>query len=231
MTVATPTKTCEILIVDDHPLVRKGLRSVIEENKDYVVVGECSTTTEAIRLFEELRPSLAIIDLTLEDGHGLDLIKKLSAVDDQLPMLAVSMHDENVFAERVLKAGAMGYVHKIRATEEINAAIHRVLNGRIYLSPDVSDQLLRQMTQGHESESGVERLSDRELAVFQLIGQGHTTREIAGKLFLSHKTVETHRERIKKKLHIGNSIHLVKRAVEWVIESDNKTPEPKGPVF
>lgn len=231
MQVAVQSMTCKILIVDDHPLVRKGLRSVIEQNEEYVVVGECSTTSEAIKLFEKLRPNLAIIDLTLEDGHGLDLIKKLAAMDDQLPMLAVSMHDENVFAERVLQAGAMGYVHKIRATEEINSAIRRVLNGRIYLSPDVSDQLLRQMTQGHESESGVEKLSDRELAVFQLIGQGQTTRQIAEKLFLSHKTVETHRERIKKKLHISNSIHLVKRAVEWVLESDNKTPEPKAPIF
>lgn len=223
--------TCEILIVDDHPLVRKGLRSVIEQDPNYVVVGECSTTTEAIQLFQELRPNLAIIDLTLEDGHGLDLIKKLAALDPQLPMLAVSMHDENIFAERVLQAGAMGYVHKIRAIEEINSAIRRVLSGRIYLSPDVSDQLLRQMSNGYETESGVEKLSDRELAVFQLIGQGQTTREIAEKLFLSHKTVETHRERIKKKLHIENSIHLVKRAVEWMMESANPTPTPNGRAF
>lgn len=216
---APDNSTVRILIIDDHPLIRKGLATVIDSVDRFSVCGEVAAASEALRLVLDQKPDLAIVDLTLEDGHGLELIKQIRNSDVETVTLAVSMHDESLFAERVLQAGAMGYVHKARALDEIVSAIEQVLTGRIYLSPEASDRILRQRTKGGEGkhQNSVELLSDRELSVFELIGQGLTTRQIAEKLFLSHKTVETHRERIKKKLGLENSAALVKHAVEWTM--------------
>jgi DNA-binding NarL/FixJ family response regulator len=213
-------QSARILLIDDHPLIRKGLAAVIGAAEELTVCGEASTAAEGLQLLVELNPDLIIVDLTLEDSHGLELMKQARQLRPNLRMLAVSMHDEAVFAERVLQAGAMGYVHKARATDEIVSAIRIVLAGRIYLSPEAADRLLRQVTTGGEvkPQNSVSTLSDRELAVFEMLGKGLTTRQIAEKLFLSHKTIETHRERIKKKLNLNNSAVLVKSAVEWVMQ-------------
>ncbi len=218
-----------ILIIDDHPLVRKGLIAAIRDEPDLEVCGETGTIREALHLIEELGPDLVIIDLMLEDGHGLDLIKQIHEKHESIHMLALSMHDESVFAERVLQAGALGFLHKSRAVDELASAIHRVLTGQVYLSTDASDRLLRKVTRGEPIRAGVDKLSDRELAVFQYIGQGLTTREIADKLDLSHKTVETHRERIKRKLQLDNAAALTKRAVEWNMESATRRQQSDKP--
>lgn len=221
---ATPARV-RILLVDDHPLVRKGLASVISSQADLQVVGEAGAATEAMRLIETERPDLVVIDLTLEDGHGLDLIRQSRQSFPGVRLLAVSMHDEALFAERVLQSGGQGYVHKARAADEIITAIRQILAGQTYLSPELAEQMGRKPRHGSSSveaqqlPSTVGQLSNRELAVFEMIGQGWTTRQIADRLSLSHKTVETHRERIKRKLHLENGPALVKRAVEWIVQS------------
>jgi len=208
-----------VFIVDDHPLVRRGLASLVGDEPQLTICGETGTMDGALLQILEARPDLVIIDLSLRDGHGLDLIKQVHDADSSIKTLALSIHEAAIFAERSLQAGAAGYLNKSCANEELALAIRQILDGRIYLSAPDSDRLLRRVSHGETSSSDVDRLSDRELAVFQRIGEGLTTRQIAEQLPLSHKTVVTHRERIKKKLGLTNSATLMRRAVEWVLRS------------
>lgn len=206
-----------VFIVDDHPLVRRGLVSLVSDEPGLLVCGEIGTMQGALSRILEEQPDLVTVDLPLRDGHGLDLIKQIREETTSIRTLALSIHDASVFAERTLQAGAAGYLNKSCANEELALAIRQVLDGRIYLSAADSERILQRVSKGGTEPKGVDKLSDRELAVFQRIGEGLTTRQIAEQLMLSHKTVETHRERIKKKLGLTNSATLMRRAVEWVL--------------
>lgn len=218
-TLTNPNSDHRVFIVDDHPLLRRGLVSLVTDEPGLLVCGEIGTMQGALSQILQERPDLVIVDLSLKDGHGLDLIKQVRDGNNEIRTLALSIHDASIFAERALQAGAAGYLNKSCANEELAQAIRQVLDGRIYLSAVDSERLLRRVSQGRTSTSDVDKLSDRELAVFQRIGEGLTTRQIAEQLTLSHKTVETHRERIKKKLGLSNSATLMRRAVEWVLRS------------
>lgn len=217
----TSRKTVRILIVDDHPVVRHGLAQLLSDQPDWEVCGEADNPTDAIKAFVELQPDLVVIDISLKNGNGIELIKELKALHPEARMLVSSMHDESLFAERALRAGAMGYINKQEASEKMIEAIQQVLGGRVYLSPRMADRMLHRMIRpGDDVEnSPVDSLSDRELEVFELIGHGLTTRQIAAKLHLSPKTVETYRENIKTKLNLSNGTELTCHAVQWVLEN------------
>ena len=210
-----------ILIVDDHPIVRRGLADLIDQEADLEVCGEASDTAEALRLVESASPDVAVIDMSLKSGHGLELIEQIRLKNDRVKMLVSSMHDELLFAERSLRAGAMGYVPKHEPTEKLVDAIRQVLRGQVYLTPRMSNRLLHCVVGGAAGdENPVKGLSNRELEVFEMIGQGLTTQNIAQKLSLSDKTIETHREKIKRKLNLRNSSELSRSAVQWVLEGE-----------
>ncbi len=223
MSEAIPTMSAparkRILILDDHPIVRRGLCELIHGEPDLELCPEPLESGDVLQLIASEKPDLVLIDISLRNGSGIELIKDIKARDLPVKMLVFSMHDESLFAERVLRAGAMGYVHKEAAVETIVDAIRQVLTGKVYLSEKMTDRVLQRATgNGHVAESPVERLTDRELEVFGLIGQGQTTRQIAGTLHLSVKTIETHREHIKEKLKLVNGTELTRYAVEWAIE-------------
>lgn len=217
-------KTTEILLVDDHPIVRRGVAQLISDQPDFHVAGEAEDPVEALRLFEALQPDLTIVDLTLRQGSGINLIKQIKARNPHAKILVLSMHAEFLFAEHALRVGALGYVNKQEATEKLIDAIRQVLSGRIYASEPIADRLLhhaanRSASNHRDAELSIgDTLSDRELEVLRLIGQGQTTRQIANNLHLSPKTVETHRENLKKKLNLKNATELTCRAVVWVLE-------------
>lgn len=209
-----------VLIVDDHPIVRRGLAELIATRPDLEVCGEAAEIPEALRLVEATRPDVAIVDLTLKGGHGLELIEEIKARHGRVKMLVSSMHDETLFAERALRAGAAGYIGKQEAPERIIEALHKVLRGEICLSPRMANRLLHRVASGEALERNpIEGLSDRELQVFEMIGQGQTTKQIAQSLQLSHKTIEAHREKIKAKLNLKNSSELSRHATQWVLEN------------
>lgn len=209
-----------VLIVDDHPVVRQGLRMMIDGEHDLRVCGEANGMTEALALYVELKPQVVIADISLDDGSGLELVKELMYQNEELKILICSMHDESLFAERALRAGARGFINKEEATDKLIEAIHQVARGHVYFSSEMTSRLLcRQAGHAKEPEkSAIETLSDRELEVFEQIGQGITTRQIAEKLHLSPKTVETYRENIKHKLNLSNATELTQHAVQWVLE-------------
>jgi len=217
----TPRIKSKILIVDDHALVRRGLSGLIGHEPDLEVCGEAATPAEALALFDGRRPDLVVVDLSLQQGHGLDLIRQLKARDEQLRILVLSMHDESLFAERALRSGAQGYINKQEATDKVVYAIRQVLAGRVYLSGAMTERMLQRATSNEPltPQSPSERLSDRELTVFQMIGEGVATRVIAERLKLSIKTVETYREHIKSKLGLKNSAELSRHAAQWVLEN------------
>jgi DNA-binding NarL/FixJ family response regulator len=210
---------CRILLVDDHPLVRRGLAEVIAAEPDMEVAGEASDVDEAMHLVESLRPQVVVLDVSLRNSSGIELIEKVKAFDESIRMVVSSMHDEMLFAERALRAGAMGYVSKQEPIEKVIAAVRQILKGDVYLSPRMSNRLLQATVGGDPlDQDPIRTLSNRELEVFQLIGQGLTTRQIAERLELSPKTVETHREKIKAKLNLANSVELARQAVQWVLQ-------------
>jgi len=216
------TKTIvKILIVDDHPIVREGLAARISRQPDLKVCGEAEDVLGALELVKTAHPDLVIVDLSLKTGQGLDLIKKIKARHPDTKMLVSSMYDETLYAERSLRAGALGYINKQEVSEKIIDAIRQVLGGKIYLSPPMTERLLQRAVGSPEElpRSAVETLTDRELEVFKMIGKGMTTRHIANDLHLSVKTVETHRENIKSKLSLPNSAELSREAVQWVMEN------------
>lgn len=213
-------ETTRILIVDDHPVVRQGLRMMIESESDLVICGEADGLSQAMQQFHATSPDVVIADISLQNGSGLELIKELTAHDEDLKILVCSMHEESLFAERALHAGAKGYISKDEATDKLIVAIRRVVEGRVYLSDQMTNRMLtRQVGAGDEQpKSAIETLSDRELEVFEQIGHGVTTRQIAENLHLSPKTVETYRENIKHKLNLANATELTQHAVQWVLE-------------
>jgi DNA-binding NarL/FixJ family response regulator len=208
----------KILIVDDHPLVRTGLAQLISDCPDLEVCGEAADMAEALKQIDASSPDLAIIDLSLAGGSGLDLIEHIKSRDRDILMLVASMHDETLYAERVLAAGARGYINKQEAQESIIQAIRQVLNGKVYLSQHMTERLLSGMVDAIGEKRDIDSLSNRELQVFELIGQGVTTSQMAEQLNLSVKTIETHQAHIKKKLGLGSAHELNQRAIRWVMD-------------
>jgi DNA-binding NarL/FixJ family response regulator len=224
MTATTKSDTAaatRILIVDDHPLVREGLIGLLAAQSDFVVCGEAAGVAEARELVLSTKPDVVIIDLTLSDGTGLELIKDLRAKCPDIRLLVLSMHDESLYAERALRAGAVGYVNKHEASRTIVQAVRTILAGKLYLSPNMTELVVqRAFVAGADlSRPAVDRLTEREREVFELIGQGLSSRQIAVKLDVSPKTVETHREHIKEKLELTTSTELTRYAVQWVLEN------------
>lgn len=208
-----------IYIVEDHPVMRRGYASLLEQEMDLEICGETGSADEARQQIPSLTPDLVILDLSLEAGSGLDLIKHLRAEYPDLPILVVSMHDETLYAERVLQAGARGYLMKSEAYPEVINAIRRILDGGIFLSQQLSTQLLLRFsgtTSSNAMPNPLDQLSDRELEVFEYMGRGLTTREIAEKLVLSPKTIDSYRTRVKEKLSVDSNAELRRRAVVWV---------------
>jgi DNA-binding NarL/FixJ family response regulator len=211
-----PTK---VLIVDDHPLVRRGMTQLINDEPDLQVCGDAEDAATAMAQVESKRPDLVVVDISLKAGHGIELIKEIKTFDERIKMLVSSMHDEALYAERALRAGASGYINKQETPENVVAAIRVVLDGRVYLSPRMTHHMLHRVVDPGTSEQlPVDALSDRELEVFEMIGHGKTTRGIADSLDLSVKTVETYRENIKNKFNLKNSSELTCYAVRWVVE-------------
>ena len=211
-----------LLLVDDHPVVRQGLARVIDEEPDLEVCGEAEDAEEALDRIEELSPDLVVVDLSLKGTSGLELIKRIRARFEGLKVLVLSMHDESLYAERALHAGARGYVMKQEDPQRLIEAARRVMDGELHLSEEMASRVLRRIFDGHEpgaSADPVSALSDRELEVFEWIGRGRGTRQVAEQLKLSVKTVETYRAHIKEKLGISTASELVRHAVKWVESS------------
>jgi DNA-binding NarL/FixJ family response regulator len=221
-TKSNPLPKAKVLIVDDHPAVREALVIRISTLPDMEVCGEAADAQEAMDIVAEKKPTVAIIDITLRNGSGIDLIKRIQARDQDVRLLVWSMHAETLYAERALRAGAMGYITKEQATSQMIDAIRQVIAGKIYLSPRMTDELLTRTVGGGKSpldRSPVEALSDRELEVFRLIGQGITTAEIATRLHLSIGTIWTYRDRIREKLNLRGGTKLTHFATEWVVDN------------
>jgi DNA-binding NarL/FixJ family response regulator len=208
----------KVYLVDDHPLVREWLTQLIQRENDMEVCGEAEDAPEAVAGIEQTRPDIVIADISLKKTHGLELVKDLQSRLPSLPVLILSMHDESLYAERVLRAGARGYITKQEATKKILFAIRQVLAGQIYVSEAMATRMLHKLVLGRPQEqtSPIERLTDRELEVFQLIGQGQGTRRIAEELHLGIKTVESYRARIKEKLKLTDGTQLLQQAIQWV---------------
>ncbi len=208
----------KILIVDDHPIVRHGLKKVINQEVDFTVCGEAEDVVSAITAVQETSPDLVIVDISLKDSNGIGLIKAVRNERD-MPVIVLSIHDETIYAERVLRAGARGYVMKQEATDQLMTAIRTVLDGEVFVSENMSKLLLQKYLEGGSSadfSSPMSKLSDREIEIFKLIGEGRSTRQIAEVLNLSIKTVESHRAHIKQKLRLKSGTELVHNAVQWV---------------
>ena len=215
-------KKARILIVDDHPAVREALAFRIGRQPDLAVCGEAADMVEALQLLEETRPDAAVVDISLKSGSGIDLIKRIRDRHDRIRILVWSMHSEALYAKRALRAGALGYINKDQATDRIVEAIRRVLSGKVWLSETVADSILQGTVGGRRdlSLSPMDALTDRELDVFQRIGEGMKTAQIATRLRLSVKTVETYRDRIRHKLDLADGTELARVATEWVLENE-----------
>lgn len=207
-----------ILLVDDHPFMRAGLGALIDRQADMMVCGEAGNPSEAFAQLTRAKPDLVLTDLTMPGRSGLEFIKDLLATAPRLSVLIISMHDEAVYAERALRAGARGYIMKEAGGENLLTAIRQVLRGEVYVSPKMSARILEGLSGGRprRSTSPIEKLTDREFEVFQMIGQGKSTRDIAVQLHLSPKTVDVHRGNIKEKLELKDATSLIRHAVRWV---------------
>lgn len=221
----TPLKPAEpkparrsVLLVDDHPFMRAGLRQLIDRQPDLIVCGEAGNPAEAFQQLARGVPDLILTDLTMPGRGGLEFLRDLRAAHETVPILVVSMHDEGVYAERALRAGARGYIMKEAGGENLLAALRRVLGGEVYVSPRMSARILDAVSarRPRGTHSPIEQLTDREFEVFQLIGQGKSTRDIAAELHLSPKTVDVHRGHIKEKLGLRDVTALIRHAVRWV---------------
>ena len=207
-----------VFIVDDHPIIRQGLGQLIDNEKDLSVCGQAEDAYEALKAIVKLEPDLIIVDISLKHSNGLELIKNLRQDNQSMGILVLSMHNESLYAERGLRAGANGYIMKEEAPAKIIGAIRRILNGKIYVSENVSMRMLSKLVNGKAEalSEPIESLTDRELEVFGLIGQGRGTRQIAKELHLSMKTIESYRAHIKDKLNLANAAELVQHAIQWV---------------
>lgn len=215
-------KRARVLIVDDHPAVREALATRIGRQSDLEVCGEAPDVGEALRLVAQTRPDVAIVDISLKNGCGIDLIKRIKEKDENIRMLVWSTHSESLYAERALRAGALGYVSKDQATDKIVEAIRRVLEGKVYLSDAMVETMLRRTVGDERMESlrsPLEALANRELEVFRHIGEGLKTAKIAEQMHLSVKTIETYRDRIREKLELSNGTELAHFATKWILEN------------
>jgi DNA-binding NarL/FixJ family response regulator len=211
-----------VLVVDDHPIVRQGLSQLINQEPDLMVCGQAEDARTALDAIDPTQPDILIVDVSLDGPDGIELLKAIRAKDARLPVLILSMHDESLYAERALRAGANGYIMKQEATERVLVAIRQILGGEVYVSERMAKKMVQQFIGGSgvSKRSIIDELTDRELEVFRLIGQGHGTRQIAEELHLSVKTVESYYAHIKEKLFLKNARELVQHAVQWV-ESGN----------
>lgn len=220
--VTPPKKKAEgatrVLLVDDHPVTRQGVAVLINQENDLVVCGEASSAPAAIDLVQREKPDLAIVDITLKTTSGIELLKNMRALAPQMPVLVMSMHDESLYAERALRAGAMGYIMKHEASDKVLLAIRRVLSGELFLSDKMKEKMLHRLVHNRKEEVvfSMDTLSDREMEVFQLIGNGYSTRQIAQQLNLSVKTIDSYREHLKVKLGLKAGADLVRHAIQWV---------------
>jgi DNA-binding NarL/FixJ family response regulator len=213
--LARPAKRT-VVIVDDHPIVREGMTLLINREPDLAVCADAEESNAAMEAIDNLRPDLAIVDISLPGRDGLELLKMIRAKNPQMPVLILSMHGEITYAERALRAGASGYIMKQEATEKVLVAIRRILNGQIYVSERIANRMLMHMAGArHGNRSPLDGLSDRELEVFRRMGQGQSTRQIAEELHLSVKTIETHQARLKEKLSLRSSRELVQYSIEY----------------
>jgi DNA-binding NarL/FixJ family response regulator len=220
-TGAGQAEESRILLVDDHPLFREALRELINRQPGWRVCGKASDASEALRLVEETKPDLVIVDITLGTTNGIDLITSLSANYPDLPMLVVSMHDESLYAEKAIRAGAMGYVMKHESPKTVKTAIQQVLAGELYLSHKMATSLIAKLMHGEHKdpkENTTGQLSERELEVFRMLGQGKGTRQIAEELQLSVATIHSFRARIKEKMGLKTSTELLLQAINCVKE-------------
>jgi DNA-binding NarL/FixJ family response regulator len=206
-----------VFVVDDHPIVRQGLALLINQEADLAVCGEAQEMHSALSAIHAIKPDILIVDISLNGPDGLELLKNIRLTSPRLPVLILSMHDESIYAERALRAGANGYIMKQEATEKVLIALRRILNGEMYVSDRIANSMLRHYVRGaNPSEhSSISDLTDRELEVFRLIGEGHGTRQIAEALHLSVKTVESYQAHIKEKLSLRSARELVQHAVRW----------------
>ncbi len=221
-----PSSRKRILLVDDHPMMRAGLAQLINKQPDLEICCEAGNPTEAFNELAKAKVDLVLTDITMPGRSGIEFIKDLIASHPELPILVISMHDEMIYAERVLRAGARGYIMKEAGGENLLAAIRQVLGGQVYVSPKMSAKILDNLSsrKPRGSSSPIEKLSDREFEVFQLIGQGKSTKEIARQLHLSSKTVDVHRGHIKEKLELKDATSLVRHAVRWVETQSTDKP-------
>jgi len=212
-------KKFRVLLVDDHPIVRQGLALLIDRETDLSVCGEADGAHSAFHAMETLRPDIVLLDISLNGPDGLEVLKEIRMKSGSLPVLILSMHDESIYAERAMRAGANGYIMKQEATEKVLIAIRRILQGDVYLSDRLTTTMLQQYVRGgaHTKSSPLLNLTDRELEVFRLIGEGHGTRQIADELHLSVKTIESYQAHIKEKLALRNARELVQHAIEWTV--------------
>jgi DNA-binding NarL/FixJ family response regulator len=221
-----------VFVVDDHPIVREGLAQMINRESDLTVCGEAQEMHGALQMIEALKPDILILDISLNGPDGLDLLKNIRARDPSLPVLILSMHDESIYAERALRAGANGYIMKQEATEKVLVALRRILSREIYVSSRVASKMLQQFVGASSTSarhSPVDDLSDRELEVLRLMGDGHGTRQIAEELHLSVKTVESYQAHLKEKLSLKNLRELVQYAIQWAI-TEKESGRPRVPI-
>lgn len=211
------TDHIRVYMVDDHPAIREAIRDTIEGTIDMEICGESSTSDEAFRDIEEMEPDVAIVDISLNDAHGLDLVQNVRAQYPEVRIIVFSMYDENVYAERAIRAGAAGYLMKSEPTKNIVEAIRSANDGEVYLSQKMSSRILNKVAMGRTSEPSfaIDELTDREMAVFQMLGQGYSVQEIQDRLSLSRKTIETYRRRAKEKLGFDTVSELLQYAVQW----------------
>jgi len=216
-----------VLIVDDHPVFRHGIAALINAENDLTVCGEAGSSPSALDAMRRLNPDVALLDISLPGTNGIELIKLMKSEHPKLPLLMLSMHDESLYALRALRAGALGYVMKAEALTHVLDALRKVLKGEIYVSPRLSDRLIFQAIQSVDGGMGspVDRLSDRELEVLELLGRGFGTKEIASELHLSVKTIETHRAHIKEKLGFRDAGEMVRFAIDWVAQEKGAPSE------
>jgi DNA-binding NarL/FixJ family response regulator len=217
--ITIAAKKCKVLLVDDHPIVRQGLALLIDREADLSVCGEAEGAHTAFHAIETLKPDIVVLDISLSGPDGLDVLKEIRTKTAALPVLILSMHDESIYAERAMRAGANGYIMKQEATEKVLVAIRRILQGDVYLSDRLTNTMLQQFVRGRapSKSSPLVNLTDRELEVFRLIGEGHGTRRIADELHLSVKTIESYQAHIKEKLALRNARELVQHAIEWTV--------------
>ncbi len=219
-----------ILIVDDHPAVREALADTIEGKMDMDLVGQASSADEAFRMVEKLQPTVAVVDISLEDSHGLDLVQNIRAQHPDVQVVVFSMYDEGVYAERAIRAGASGYLMKSEPTQSVMEAIRNVHRGEVHLSRQMASHILNKVAMGRSSgpSFAIDELTDREMAVFQMLGEGFSVQEITDRLSLSRKTIETYRRRAKEKLGFDSVAELLQYAVQWTYSQGGEAPRPSA---